>query len=375
MAMIPYPNNRRQMMKSLVATAGPVGYYAYDKFYADARRVAKQAQWAKKQYDKWSKEAGPSPRTNDSPSVPMKGKRQYGAKKQRKRYSKNKKVNDKLNKLSTALVELRKSEDASLGKMTWRQENSTSIASATYNYQATDIQQANDISTIESIIANLKYFNPSAPATLITADNASGTFQRNVWLKSLTTKLTMRNNFKTDCHVKVYLCKVKDDTSLNALTAWTNGLADGGNVLGVSARNNYPTDYSLFNDLYATKVLVNQYLSAGQSIECSHTEKDINYDPAVVDSHADLYQKTYKNYQFLILVNGTVMHDSANLAEIGFGKCGVDLVKKITAVVKYDAGINLSYVHVINSVNGFTTTGFGVQSLKPTSNNIAYNAY
>lgn len=305
---------------------------------------------------------------NSAPAQPLRGKKTT-KRRQRKKACTKKKLVQKVCTMENQIKSLKMSENASLGQCTYRLLDSSRRLS-NVNEQESSFFSPNSINNIETAIQNLKYFDPSAPGTLVTAAFGSGTYQRNVLLKSISQSLEIRNNYQSDCKLKVYLCTCKDDTSISPLNAWQSAYGDGGNATNENQLNQYPTDYDLVNDLWKLKVVINTALSPGQSVTCSHSVKNIEYDPATTDTHPDSYQKEYKAFGFLVVLHGTVSHDTA-VSEQGIAQAGVDIIRKSTTVVSYDAGINIKYVQLDEDLDTFTNGA--VQSHQPIPDNIGYS--
>ena len=272
-------------------------------------------------------------------------------------------------RLKSSVKQLRFSDQASNGTMTWRLWTAHGLL-ASENLQGVQSFDGFSIANMETALANLKYFDPANPGTLVTADFTTGTYQRQTHFKSMSTTLELRNNFISDCNIVVYLCKPKDDTDIQPHTAWSNGATDGANVDTTSVAT-YPSDFTQFKDIWTTKRVINATLSPGQSVSCSHTENDIMFDPSVIDSHNLGYQKEYKNFVFMVVIRGTPSHSSASSATRGLSAAGVDIIRKRTAVVNYDAGIGIEYVHADTS--GLNTLTSAVQSHQPVPDNVSYS--
>lgn len=304
-------------------------------------------------------------------AAPLKGKPVY--KKPRRKTCKgiSGKTGQKICQIENQIKQLKYSENASLGTMTWRNIQRGSLLPAT-NKQASVNKTGYSVSTQGSMLQYLKYFDPNNPGTLLVADGDAGTYQRKFLIKSQSAHIEFRNNYQQDIRVKVYLCKPKDDTSVSTIAAWQAGILDGSNATDENDINQYPTDYSVFNSLWHSKVVGKFDLCPGQSAKVSHTEKNVEYNPAVVDTHALSYQKEYKNFQFLIVAEGLLGHDPITPFEVGLSKCGIDWIMRQTAIISYDAGENLKFLVLDNEL--VTPSQNHVQSQKPTSNNQAYSA-
>jgi hypothetical protein len=312
----------------------------------------------------WTKPAQKQQR-NTAPAPPLKAKTSKSASACRP------KGKGKIAKLEAKVKCLAKEGDQSNGTMTFRDRSSRTIKCA-FNEQAAASSCGTTASQGETILAQLKFFDPVTPGTLITGSGATGTYQRNYLIKSVTQTGILRNNYQTDVVVKVYHCRVKGDTNLTPYDCWNNGRADAayGNATTMVKPLHYPTDFDVFTKGYSSKVVLNTTLSPGQSAKYSNTERDINVDPAVIDSGESDFVRMYKNSAFLVVVNGTVGHDSAGTS-IGSLPGGVDILEYITYIVKYDAGVNIKYIYTTDNVQ--TISAAAVQSHQPTPDNVAYS--
>ncbi|AXH76770.1 MAG: putative capsid protein [Cressdnaviricota sp.] len=304
------------------------------------------------------------PRPNTAPAQPLRGK----PTRKRKKYKRRTKQGKKMNKIKNAIHTLRQESDASLGTMTARYQGGQQILCA-QNRQGVANSNPVTVSTLESVLGNLKWFDPSNPGTLITGSGVAGTYQRNILFKSITQSLLVRNNYQSDCNIRIYWCSCKDDTDQSPEVTWASGGPDGSNLSGTDELLQYPTDYNLFNDLWSSKVVLNTTLSPGQSATVSNTEKDIEYDPSTVDTHNLDFQKEYKSGSFLVVIRGTASHSSTG-SSVGFSQAGVDIILKNRFVVKYNAGTNISFLYASNNTAAMTSP---VQSHQPTADNIAYS--
>ncbi|WP_445724193.1 hypothetical protein [Flavobacterium sp.] len=303
---------------------------------------------------------------SNSTKVSRGGAAPLRAKKLKKKVSRKKK--GAIAKLKRSVKELKHDSDQSLGELTYRNISVSKVLSAE-NKRGSGCFSVFSVSSLEYILGLLKFFNPATPGTLTTSSGTSGSYQRDYLFKSITHKLLIRNNYQTDVNVKVYLCHNKDDASKNPLECWEDGVGDAGNA-AVDDIFQYPTDCALYKALYTSKVVLNKVLSPGQSTQCSTTAKPFTYDSSVVDSHSQTWQKEYKPSHFLVTITGTIGHDiSADQRTILAS--GVDVEQRVTAVVRYEAGINIKYVHLDTSLSNVSNSG--VQSHQPIPDNIGYS--
>lgn len=263
---------------------------------------------------------------------------------------------------------LTKLAKASLGTMRYRRfEAFRQLAGV--NVQSIGVYGGSTVSLMEAAIVNLKYYDPSTPATLLTADASSGAFQKEILFKRQSSQIKMRNNYAVDCEVTVYLCKPKEDTSIEPNTAWSNGCTDGSNTAN-TVLGQFPTDYPQFRDIFSSKRMIKKQLSPGQEIICKHSESDCSYDPSITDSHALTYQKRNKAFAFMVVLRGILSHD-VNLDEQGVSAAGLDIEQTHSYLINYDAGIDLEFTYLSSSTDT-PTSGF-VASNKPLSGQQSYS--
>lgn len=305
---------------------------------------------------------------NKGGAAPLKGKSQRRKKVRTHCKGVKGKAGKEICSIKKAIKELRYSENASLGQMTYRDLVVGRILSFN-NKQKVSNQAGSTTTSMESTLAFLKFFDPNNGETLLTADGGAGTYQREYRFKSVTSNILLRNNYQSDAKLKVYLCKPKIDSSTSPGAAWTNGIVDNGNVTDKDDLNQFASDYDVFRDIWSAKLLGKFTLSPGQSTSVSHTEKDIIFDPATIDGISETYQKAMKSFTFLVVLEGTLSHDTISDQQ-GIAAAGVDYIKKTTYVVSYDAGANISYVHLASSLD--TPSNVFVQSHQPIPQNISY---
>jgi len=310
---------------------------------------------------------------SDFPAQPKRTYAKKSRKPRRTRPKTNKKLSNDVKSIKKKLRSLEHSENASLGQLTYRNLRAYRVVAATASEQkVADSLAVNNITAYESVLGELLYYNPSAPATLVNAAGTSGTYQKDFLFKTVFGKLTLKNNYQTDCKVLVYLCTPRADTSQSPSSAWTDGIAnDAGNVSAITDVGNLPSDFDTFRDFWKAKRVTSQVLAPGQSVQVSNAVNDVNYDPSFSDSHALLYQTKIKAFQWLVIVRGNVGHDTVDSSEVGLLQCGVDILQEETYVVNYDAGINLSYVHVNSTLDTFTNGG--VESHQPVADNQGFD--
>lgn len=279
-----------------------------------------------------------------------------------------------VNRLSKQVKNLQYAENASLGTFIHRVLFSvgaiTSVDGKQYGvYELAGLRMAE----FKDSVQYLKYYNPATPGTLTTADFETGTYDRRVLFKSVYFGMTARNNYQTDCLVRVYLCTPVQSSSIDVEAAWDDGVTANSDSTVTSRLQvgQFPTDYADFKNLWKAKLHCKATLSPGQSLSCSHSVKNIEFDPTALDNHAASYQSKYKNFQFLVVVEGVISHDSVTTSTRGLAQAGVDVHAKRVSTIQYDAGVNIKFARLDN--NNGTMLSTAVQSHQPVPDNVGYS--
>jgi len=294
-------------------------------------------------------------------AVPVKG---YGkARKKLKPMSKGKSLKKQVKNIQQSL----KSER---GILIWRAKDCAALNSTISNVAYAEYS-INNLSNMETCLANLRYYNPSDPATLVTASAATGSFYKSFLFKSIYALIDLTNNYQIPCTVRVYVCQVKDDTNITPNTAFENGLADVGNPDNTSPLC-FPTDSPQFTEMWRILKTVDRKLLPGRKMTVSHSVKNIQYDPSLSDSHTSAYQTRYKPFVFYVRICGVEGHDTTVTTEHGTLAAGVDVEVRKTFTVEYDAGADIKTI-VLADASDTSFTNAGVVSSMPVSDNIGYS--
>lgn len=271
-------------------------------------------------------------------------------------------------KLAKAVHKLRIATESDQGVLTYRWRQTYRCLASVNSSSHTNVPVSLN-GVLETILAQLRYYNPSVPGTLTQADGASGTFMKDFTFDKIYTSLICRNNYQVPAKVRVYLCKVKDDTSIEPTSAFSNGLADIGNPSSTSPLV-YLTDSPQFTDLWKIENSEIAQLQPGEEMKMTYSIPTFQYDPSLVDSHNQAYQTRYHGCVIVVRVEGVLGHDTS-VDQQGSLAAGVDIQLDRTFVVKYSAGADIEYL-VVNDESDTFTNG-GVTSQKPIPDNIAYS--
>lgn len=246
--------------------------------------------------------------------------------------------------VSKAVAELQRKVANNEGHLIYKNRQSDRNVSTAINQCNYINVSAFDRTLIETVIANLRYFNPALPGTFTTVDFTSGTQYKSVQIKAYS-KISLRNNYQVPVKICLYLVKPRKDTSIASKTAVENGLDDIGLTNGELNPLVYPSDSPHFNDLWQIVSRKQLVLQPGQQCKMNNSAVPwFSYDPSYSDSHSLTYQSKWFAHQYLIRVEGVIGHDSAVATEYGVLQAGVDSVQDTIVQVRYPAGADIKYM-------------------------------
>lgn len=296
--------------------------------------------------------------------------RSYGRMGSRRKALMYSKPKTKIQRLDKKVKRLQQYSAANMGTLTYRSTGSVSLQAAVAVSNDFTVGQST-LALIETVLAQLRYYNPSAPANLTTADFTTGTYQKEVLLRSASTVLYIVNNNQVPVQVSVYTCSVKRDTNFTVESIFGAIDSDMSNVTTTSPFL-YPSDIPAIDDLWTINKTTKCILQPGRNkVLIMSSNKMVNYDPSLSDSHNLQNQKAFDSKQFYIRINGVLAHDSA-ADEQAFINAGVDIRWKTTYKVQYNAGANIKFVFVDDNMNSSFTNG-GQVSNKPVSGQQQYS--
>lgn len=285
----------------------------------------------------------------------------------KKKAKSNSKLTQETRQMKKQMRELKRVSEADTGLLVFRDiEASRLLASQAVQNEVS--WAGCSTAELEEVLAQLRYYDPAAPTTLVTADGTTGTYQKEFYFNKIYSKLTLRNSYQTPAMVCVYALEPKADTSITPSTAWSNGLTDASNGT-VNSLNIYPTDSPQFNDLWSIKKTWKRLLQAGSEMACPYSIKPFQYDPSLTDSHNLTFQRK-QSFVYLIVLQGVVAHDTT-LNEQSFTAAGLDRQIERTFNVKYPANADIKFTYVTSSLSSITN-GLVVSS-KPVADNIPYS--
>lgn len=238
------------------------------------------------------------------------------------------------------------------------------IAEAIYGYLS-----AVSTSQIESALASCRFFDPSAPGTLITASLASPTYTQKITV-SVHSRLVIRNNYQVPCVVTCGLVRPRVDTSITPNQALINSWTDAGAPDQGSTLLSY-SDGKEFRELYRGKLKALR-LEPGQQVVMSSGAKQFEYDPSYTDSETETYTKRNRSAIFVYRCQGVLGHDISVSTQQGMLPAGIDVYCANTYYIRYNSGGASVKTIVLSEGASQTFTNQGVVSSKPVADNIGY---
>lgn len=270
------------------------------------------------------------------------------------------------------IQQLRKAVNADRSFHTHRRGDSGRVVIATNEACEHDVISPLTPSLIEAFTNNLRYFNPSVPGTLVTADATTATYSHDMKFKNVYAKLHFKNNYLVPVDVKIYLCIAKNDTNSTPIATMESGISD--QYTSAQDSNDalvYLTDIERVKEQWKVDCVFDKTLYAGQEGTVTHSTGEFDYDPSHFDEETTIYQKQWKAFTWVVRLDGPLSHDSVNAGtEIGRSRATIDYELLTTVNIEYDAGINLND-YSVDENRTLTFTNGPLCSVSPIPDNIA----
>lgn len=271
-------------------------------------------------------------------------------------------------KLENKVSQLKKVVDSTTSSHTWKK----TVYERFYGVDgeaAYDEGLAFNHSTIANAIGNLRFFNPSVPGTLITADADAGLYSREMLIPSIYNKIEIRNNHAVPCYFSVYLLSPKTSTNTSPDTYRTNGLTDQG-APDPDSTMLYPSDSQEFVDQWRIVKSKKVLLKPGKQLIMSHVTKDVKYNPALEDTNNLTYEKGTLVWYYRM--EGVIGYSAATNTNIGRIRAGVDLCTHTIIKIKYDSGgVPLNDITLVDGISAAADIQVGTISQSTTQEMIS----
>lgn len=272
--------------------------------------------------------------------------------------------------LKKNMREVKKKLEHSLSSLVFR-GCTTGQLLTTYNLKQFIDVPLNSLALTEQALATARFFDPSNPSVPISGSLVSGTYERDLLVKTYS-KITIRNNYQTPCRMSAYVCVPKEDTSVSPSTALTNGLLDQGNPSPTSPFV-YLTDSAQFRGKWKILKSKTKTMNGGDEVHLTYGAKEYNYSPALADAHALAYQSKYQGAVLVIAITGCICHDGTTSSLHALQQAGVDFFVEYKWETSYDSGgADFSDIVVdASNLDTIVTTGFTTN--KPVADNLGYS--
>ncbi len=270
--------------------------------------------------------------------------------------------------LKKQVKQLSRLAKADQGTLIYRKRNPFDVQSLA-NQQTFVGVPLNSLIDIETVLAELRYYDPSNPAVLITADGAVGSFSKDFYFNKSYHHINIRNNYQVPVNVRLYIYKVKEDTALSPSTCYISGLVDIGGLADTSPLA-YPSDSHILNEVWSVAKSSRFRLNPGNERSISYLCKKFTYDPSVGDTHSLEYQRSFDGSYFAIRIEGVSAHDPI-ADEQGISPAGVDVIINSTWEILYPAGGDIKFIVANDTSDAFSNSALVTN--KPIADNQTYS--
>lgn len=236
------------------------------------------------------------------------------------------------------------------------------------NLQNVSFHSAFDADLCKTVVAQLRYYNPTSPSTLTVADSGAATYQREFYFKRSHSRITLRNNYRVPCLATVYECRPRADTDIDPNTVMSSGLADLSNVSNNSPLV-FPHDVIALTDLWRVKRRKRVLLDAGKQCSVSMAAGPYQFDPSLFQLHDLKYMTRFKAGTWLVIIQGVPAHGTSTDVQ-GIAQSGVEVMVDNTYRVKYPAGADIQFVFITDNSDSFSSAA--VVTNKPISSNQSF---
>lgn len=256
-------------------------------------------------------------------------------------------------KLEKRIKKVSRLQEANQGTLTYR-HLAYGIKTVPANGGLTEWYAINTISYLETVLAQMRYYDPSNPSALVVADFSTGVYSKEALITLSKLKLTLRANYEVPFEYAVYWCAVKNDTNQNPDQLMDAAAIDQSNASTGNIRQLYPSDFQLVKDLYNVKLVKKGICHPGREVVCTHTDStSFMYDPSITDTHGSTYQRHNKAGGYLVRCFGLIAHDTT-LAQIGHADSKFDVRLQQVTTVKYPAGADIEFIYQVDDGSAFT---------------------
>lgn len=282
----------------------------------------------------------------------------------------------KVHQVSSKVDQLAKEVESTIGTQILRKRFNVVDSSGANNvqYHALDAISKTSLSIG---INSLKMFDPDTPATPIIVDGNNTPFEDPFIYPTIHGSLLLRNNNVIPVKVRLYLLHCKTNHSESVFNTIKDGLqlASPDTTAVMTNPLLFPTDSAEFMQKWSIKESWNFVLNPGQEQSRSMTRKNVMYDPNVADGVGEEFTQEHKSTVWLIRFHGVASQlaqtNGNSLHNYGEGHLCVEFNDTMT--LKYEAGIGLKYIRLIDPNVSQTTASQVTQRDLVTANRVNFD--
>jgi hypothetical protein len=186
-----------------------------------------------------------------------------------------------------------------------------------------------------------------------------------VTFKRITMSVTVMNNYRIPCHMDVYLCSIKSDTSHSPKDLITQDVTDIGNAgfdtavppnpIPITNTNLlvYPHDCPTLLQCWHVKKIASYWHQPGQIKTFSAASFDVKYNYASKTHQGINYQRMHKNKVILFRMHGPPSHGNAAPEVQGLCTAAHDVMTQTMFHIEYPSTMNAKRYELDDSLNAF----------------------
>lgn len=275
-------------------------------------------------------------------------------------------------RLTKKVTAINRKVSSTVGTQTWKWKGTEELACGINEANYTDVGTVN-LTYLNHVVDNVRVFNPiDGDFEIHNLASAVTPYQRQIYYKNYYTAIDIKNNYLTPAEIRVYYCKVIDESSVGPSVTFTNGVADQvRNDANTAAEEEsepqvYPTEIDQFLKNWKVVKTKIRTLPPGHQMHCSWNTGPITYDPNFT---SPAYQEDLKGFAFLVRIQGVIAHGDEDNSEITTSNASVDIIQTKIGTVTYDAGAPLKDIRILNQTSASITGGTMTVSQRPVAGN------
>lgn len=225
------------------------------------------------------------------------------------------------------------------------------------------------IGEVEDMVSALRFFDPSAPATLVTANTTLGNYNRDISIKGMESTLVLSTELTFPVEVEVYCCHPKAPLMSSPYDSVTSGLTAQGCSVHTSPLV-YPQMSDTFRENWRVSKVVKKTLLPGTVLEVTISDKkEFSFNTQSIISGGDHSQPRIHTSWFLIRYVGRLARGPLDIDPVTIYRSKIVSYVKRKAIIQYDAGgVKLNDLQVTDSFGStLSASSFTSNPYRPTA--------